>query len=97
MFVVLREGLVLDDGLRQRLAGAIRTALSPRFVPDEIVQVAEVPRTLTGKKQELPIKKMLLGQPLNKVVNPDTMANAVCLPWYADYAQRYLARQAQTV
>ncbi|MDR2327348.1 MAG: acetoacetate--CoA ligase [Acidovorax sp.] len=97
MFVVLREGLVLDDGLRQRLADAIRTALSPRFVPDEIVQVAEVPRTLTGKKQELPIKKMLLGQPLNKVVNPDTMANAACLPWYADYAQRYLARQAQTV
>lgn len=97
MFVVLREGLVLDEALRQRLAAAIRTALSPRFVPDEIVQVAEVPRTLTGKKQELPIKKLLQGQPLAKVVNPDTMANAGCLPWYADYARRYLAQQAQTV
>ncbi|WP_370680470.1 acetoacetate--CoA ligase [Comamonas sp. GB3 AK4-5] len=96
MFVVLREGLVLDEALRQRLAAAIRTALSPRFVPDEIVQVAEVPRTLTGKKQELPIKKLLQGQPLAKVVNPDTMANAGCLPWYADYARRYLAQQAQT-
>ena len=47
-----------------KIAGAIRTALSPRFVPDEILQVAEVPRTLSGKKQELPIKKLLLGQPL---------------------------------
>ncbi|WP_220433099.1 hypothetical protein, partial [Raoultella terrigena] len=50
LFVALREGAVLDDALQGRIAGAIRTALSPRFVPDEIVQVAEVPRTLTGKK-----------------------------------------------
>ena len=95
MFVVLREGLALDDALRERLSAAIRTALSPRFVPDEIVQVAEIPRTLTGKKQELPIKKLLLGQPLAKVVNPDTMANAGCLPWYEAFAARYLARQTQ--
>lgn len=95
MFVVLREGLVLDEALRERLSAAIRTALSPRFVPDEIVQVAEIPRTLTGKKQELPIKKLLLGQPLAKVVNPDTMANAGCLPWYEAFAARHLARQAQ--
>ncbi|MEG2045365.1 MAG: acetoacetate--CoA ligase [Comamonas sp.] len=95
MFVVLREGLALDDALRAQLNAAIRTALSPRFVPDEIVQVAEIPRTLTGKKQELPIKKLLLGQPLAKVVNPDTMANAGCLPWYEAFAARYLARQAQ--
>ncbi len=95
MFVVLREGLTLDAALRERLNAAIRTALSPRFVPDEIVQVAEIPRTLTGKKQELPIKKLLLGQPLAKVVNPDTMANAGCLPWYEAFAAQYLARQAQ--
>jgi len=48
-------------------------------VPDEIVPVAEVPRTLSGKKQELPIKKLLLGQPLEKVVNKDAMANPGCL------------------
>src|SRR2546429_1752289 len=51
LFVVLRPGVDLDDALRARLQGAIRQALSPRFVPDEIVQVAEIPRTLSGKKQ----------------------------------------------
>ena len=95
LFVVLRPGLHLDDALRARLAGAIRTALSPRFVPDEIVQVEEIPRTLTGKKQELPIKKLLLGQPLEKVVNRGAMANPGCLPWYVAFAEAHLARQAR--
>ena len=68
-----------------------QAALSPRFVPDDILQVAEVPRTLSGKKQELPIKKLLLGQPLEKVVNRDAMANPGCLPWYVDFAARRAA------
>ena len=55
--------------------------MSPRFVPDEIVQVAEIPRTLTGKKQELPVKKLLLGKPLADVVNPDACANAAAFDW----------------
>ncbi|MBQ0131490.1 MAG: acetoacetate--CoA ligase, partial [Comamonas sp.] len=92
MFVVLRPGLTLDVALRERIASAIRQALSPRFVPDEIAQVDEIPRTLTGKKQELPIKKMLLGQPLEKVVNRDTMANPGSLDWFVDYAQRKRAQ-----
>jgi acetoacetyl-CoA synthetase len=91
LFVVLRPGLELDDALLERIHAAIRTALSPRFLPDEVVQVAEIPRTLSGKKQELPIKKLLLGQPLEKVVNPDTMANPGCLAWYEHYAQARLA------
>jgi acetoacetyl-CoA synthetase len=66
---------------------AIRTALSPRFVPDAILQVAEIPRTLSGKKQELPIKKLLLGQPLDKVVNREAMANPGCLDWYVAFAE----------
>ncbi|RPE66880.1 acetoacetyl-CoA synthetase [Tibeticola sediminis] len=92
LFVVLREGQVLDEALRARIADAIRRALSPRFVPDAIEQVAEIPRTLSGKKQELPIKRLLLGQPLDKVINKEAMANPGCLAWYVDYAQRYLAR-----
>ncbi|MEY4713610.1 MAG: hypothetical protein RIS88_3060 [Pseudomonadota bacterium] len=88
LFVVLRPGLTLDAALQARLRDAVKTALSPRFVPDDIVQVAEVPRTLSGKKQELPIKKLLLGQPLEKVVNPDAMANPGCLDWYVDFARR---------
>ena len=87
LFVVLRPGLTLDDALRERIRQAIRTALSPRFVPDAIWQVAEVPRTLSGKKQELPIKKLLLGQPLEKVVNRDAMANPACMDWYVDFAR----------
>jgi acetoacetyl-CoA synthetase len=87
LFVVLRDGLVLDDGVRTKLVDAIKTALSPRFVPNAIFQVAEIPRTLSGKKQELPIKKLLLGQPLDKVVNREAMANPGCLEWYVEFAR----------
>ncbi|WP_096698311.1 acetoacetate--CoA ligase [Polaromonas sp. AER18D-145] len=88
LFVALREGVALDDAMKARLNNAIKTALSPRFVPNEIFQVPEIPRTLSGKKQELPIKKLLLGQPLEKVVNRDAMANPGCLDWYVAFAQR---------
>jgi acetoacetyl-CoA synthetase len=90
LFVVLREGEVLDDALRKKIEGAIRQALSPRFVPDRIIAVQEVPRTLSGKKQELPIKKLMLGQPLDKVVNAQAMANPHCLAWYVAFARQYL-------
>jgi acetoacetyl-CoA synthetase len=86
LFVVLRPGTALDDAMKGRINNAIKTALSPRFVPDGIYEVAEIPRTLSGKKQELPIKKLLLGQPLEKVVNRDAMANPACLDWYVAFA-----------
>jgi acetoacetyl-CoA synthetase len=91
LFVVLREGHTLDAALTERLRGAIRNALSPRFVPDAIYQVAEIPRTLSGKKQELPIKKLLLGQPIEKVINREAMANPGCLAWYVDLAKQRAA------
>ena len=91
LFVTLRPGLQLDDALKTRLSDAIKTALSPRFVPNAVFQVPDIPRTLSGKKQELPIKKLLLGQPLAAVVNQDAMANPACLSWYVDFAQRHLA------
>jgi acetoacetyl-CoA synthetase len=75
LFVVLRPGSVLDDALRDRLRQRIRESISPRFVPDEIVQLADIPRTLNGKKQELPVKKILLGKALAEVVNKDACAN----------------------
>jgi acetoacetyl-CoA synthetase len=61
--------------------------MAPRFVPDAIYQVAEIPRTLSGKKQELPIKKLLLGQPIEKVINREAMANPGCLDWYVQLAR----------
>jgi acetoacetyl-CoA synthetase len=87
LFVVLREGVSLDAAMTAKINDAIRTALSPRFLPNAIFQVAEIPRTLSGKKQELPIKKLLLGQPLEKVINKEAMANSGCLAWYEAFAQ----------
>ncbi|MFN5254284.1 MAG: acetoacetate--CoA ligase [Limnohabitans sp.] len=92
LFVVLRSGTTLDDALKAKLNNAIKVALSPRFIPNEIFQVAEIPRTLSGKKQELPIKKLMLGQPLEKVVNKDAMANPGCLDWYVALAKQHLAK-----
>ena len=90
LFVTLRPGLALDDALTARLNDAIKTALSPRFVPNAVFQVPDIPRTLSGKKQELPIKKLLLGQPLHKVVNKDAMANPASLDWFVDFARQHL-------
>ena len=92
LFVVLRPGTAFDEAIKAKLNNAIKVALSPRFIPNEIFQVAEIPRTLSGKKQELPIKKLMLGQPLEKVVNRDAMANPGCLDWYVALAKAHLAR-----
>ena len=95
LFVVLQPNTALDDAMKAKLNDAIKTALSPRFVPNDIFSVAEIPRTLSGKKQELPIKKLLLGQPIDKVVNKDAMANPACLDWYADFAARFSGNRSQ--
>ncbi|WP_088958531.1 acetoacetate--CoA ligase [Variovorax sp. HW608] len=95
LFVVLREGVALDAAMRAKIGNAIKTSLSPRFVPNEIIQVAEIPRTLSGKKQELPIKKLLLGQPIEKVVNREAMANPGCLDWYVAFAAQYAKTRVQ--
>ena len=94
LFVVLRPGTALDDAMKTRLNNAIKTALSPRFVPNDIFLVTDIPRTLSGKKQELPIKKLLLGAPLEKVVNKEAMANPACLDWYVAFAQNHATQKA---
>lgn len=87
-FVVLRDGVSLDDELAASIKKAIRTKLSARHAPNEIIPVDEIPRTLTGKKMELPIKKLLLGMPLDKAANPDAMANPHTLDAFRDFARR---------
>jgi acetoacetyl-CoA synthetase len=87
LFVVLREGLTLDAALQQRLRAAIKAALSARHVPNEIVQVAAIPRTLSGKKMELPVKKLLLGADPAQVLNRDAMANAGSIDAFVAYAR----------
>jgi len=91
LFVVLREGVVLDGALTRRLKGAIKAALSARHVPNEILQVASLPRTLSGKKMELPVKKLLLGAPPSDVFKLDAMANAESVEWFSEFARRRAA------
>ncbi len=88
LFVVLRPGVALDAALDRRIRDKIRSALSARHVPDDIFAADEIPRTLTGKKMELPIKNLLLGMPLEKIANRDAMSNPGCLAYYVEFAQR---------
>jgi acetoacetyl-CoA synthetase len=75
LFVVLRPGEELDDGLRGRIRAAVRADLSPRHVPDRIDAIAEVPRTLSGKKLEVPVKRVLAGVPFEQAVSEGALAN----------------------
>ncbi len=79
LFVVLADGYRLDDDLRARIAGALRTGLSPRHVPDEIFQVAAVPRTLSNKKLEIPVKRILTGTPAEVAAAKGALANPEAL------------------
>jgi len=87
LFVVLQPGSALDDALHTRLRMAIARQASPRHVPDEIVSIDDVPRTLTGKKMEVPVRRMLLGAPRTQVAADDAMANARSLDFFEQYAQ----------
>lgn len=86
LFVVLRPGAELTPALTEIIRQRIKVALSARHVPNDVFHVPAIPRTLSGKKMELPIKKLLLGQPLDKVASPDTMANPESLDWFARFA-----------
>ncbi len=79
LFVVLSDGVVLDDDVSARLRSALKTGLSPRHVPDEIHQVAAIPTTLTGKKLELPVKKILLGADPDKVSSRGALKDPAAL------------------
>jgi acetoacetyl-CoA synthetase len=92
LFVVLRPGMSLEPSLEDRIASAVRVQLTPRHVPSEIIEAPDVPRTLTGKKLELPIKKLLLGQSPDRVLNRDALANPECIDWYVEFARRHVAK-----
>ena len=88
LFVVLRPGVTLDDALTARIKASIRQRASARYVPNVVFAVSDIPRTLTGKKMELPIRKLLLGHPLEKVASPDAMANPDSLSVFVELARR---------
>jgi acetoacetyl-CoA synthetase len=86
LFVVLREDTRLDDDLVARIKARVREDCSPRHVPDEIHQIAEVPRTLSGKVLEVPVKRILMGQPADKAASRDSLANPAALDYFVELA-----------
>ncbi|MCQ4206544.1 acetoacetate--CoA ligase [Streptomyces longispororuber] len=88
LFVHLAPGAVLDDDLRARIKQTIREQLSPRHVPDEIIEAPGVPHTLTGKRIEVPVKRLLQGTPLEKAVNAGSIDNLELLKFYEDIARK---------
>jgi acetoacetyl-CoA synthetase len=87
LFVVLREGAALDDDVVAEIRKRVREDCSPRHVPSEIVAVAEVPRTLSGKVLELPVKRILMGTPVEKAAARDSLANPEALDAFVELAR----------
>jgi acetoacetyl-CoA synthetase len=87
LFVVLAPGLELDDALRARISGELRKALSPRHIPDSIQQVSAVPRTLSGKKLEVPVKRILTGMPVEAAAAKGALANPESLTEFEKLSQ----------
>jgi acetoacetyl-CoA synthetase len=87
LFVVLRPDASLDDALRGALARRIREDCSPRHVPDDVFAVAEVPRTLSGKLLEVPVKRILAGVEPERAASRDSLANPAALDWFAAFAR----------
>jgi acetoacetyl-CoA synthetase len=79
LFVVLRDGVDLDERLEREVARRIRGECSPRHVPDELVAIEEVPRTLSGKILEVPVKRILMGAPADQVASRDSLQNPAAL------------------
>ncbi len=84
LFVVLREGESLDDSLIAEIRRRVREDCSPRHVPDEVRQIAEVPRTLSGKVLEVPVKRILMGTPVDQAASRESLANPAALDYFVD-------------
>jgi acetoacetyl-CoA synthetase len=87
LFVVLGEGVVLDEELRARIARRIREDCSPRHVPNEILQVEQVPRTLSGKVLEVPVKKILMGAPPHEAASVDSLVDPSALDYFVELSK----------
>ncbi len=88
LFVVLREGAEVNDELRQEIARRVRERCSPRHVPDEVFAIKEVPRTLSGKVLEVPVKRILMGTPAEQAASRDSLANPAALDYFTEMAAR---------
>jgi acetoacetyl-CoA synthetase len=93
LFVVLRDGASLDDELVRAIARRVREDCSPRHVPDDVYAVAEVPRTLSGKILEVPVKRILAGTPPEQAASRDSLANPAALDWFVAFARERAATE----
>ena len=89
LFVALKPNVNLSDSLKETIKEEIKQKVSPRFVPNEIFEVKEVPKTFSGKKLEVPIRKILLGQPVEKVVNRGSVANPESINFFIELSEGY--------
>ena len=87
LFVKLKDGLRLDEALMDRMRAKLRQEYSPRHVPDKIYQVPDIPYTLTGKKMEVPVRRILAGMPATKAANRDAVTNPHALDFFVAYAR----------
>lgn len=92
LFVALREGVTLDDELFREINGKLRRERSPRHVPDEIIVAPAIPYTLTGKKMEVPVRKLLMGAPIERALAKGAMKDPAIIIWYADFAASRLRK-----
>jgi acetoacetyl-CoA synthetase len=92
LFVVTADGVELDDDLRRRIAAVLKNTLSPRHLPDHIIGAPEVPYNLTGKKLEVPVKRMLSGEPRERVISPGALRNPDSINFYEQVAAQFLDR-----
>jgi len=86
LFVVVRDEVALDEELEREIRRRVREHCSPRHVPDAIYEIAEVPRTLSNKKLEVPVKRILLGGDPDKAASRDSLANPAALDWFVSRA-----------
>jgi acetoacetyl-CoA synthetase len=89
LFVVLRHDVELDDDLVARIRTRIREDCSPRHVPDEIRTVPSVPRTLSGKVLEVPVKRILSGEPADRALSRDSLADPDALRPFEELAEQW--------
>jgi acetoacetyl-CoA synthetase len=87
LFVVLQEGVELDDDLEGRIKSSIKENASPRHVPNEIFAVPEIPKTLNGKKLEVPVKKILSGTPPEEAASRESLSNPASLDRFAELVE----------
>lgn len=95
LFVKLKEGIQLSDDLKSRIAHQIRERISPRFVPDEIIPIHEIPYTLSGKKMEKPVKSILSGTQVTKAASPDSMKNPAILDFFVEFASSKFGKHGE--